>query len=103
MMSLVIYKYILNRDENGYCSVTLPLNAETLDVQFQRGVCCLWALVNPDEKSREDIFFRVLLTGEPLKVPIDKTAGRRAFGLRGKYLKTLQLDSLVYHVFQVQK
>lgn len=69
-------------------SVRMPAGAELLCVQVQRGVPCLWALVDPQAPLHE-----VELTTYGTGHPID--------GDPGDYIGTYQLrdGSLVFHVF----
>lgn len=82
----IIYKYqleIVDRQEKA-----MPVGAEILGVQNQRGTLTLWAWVNPKAKV-EIVPFYVFGTGHP----IDQT------GIE-EYVGTVQIDDLVWHVFK---
>jgi hypothetical protein len=52
----------------GEQRVMMPLKAEILSVQVQRGIPCLWALVDPDQESdaTETRTFLIFGTGHPI-------------------------------------
>jgi len=85
----VIYKFPLKTTD--YQEIYLPVDAEILTVQTQRGVPCLWALVEEDDRMTKH-GITIVGTGHPV-------------GDVGKYIGTYQLNSgdmvgdMVFHVF----
>ena len=81
-----IYKYVLTI--TGYQTVMMPRDAQILCVQMQRGVPCLWALV--DEQLPEvGRVIQICGTGHDLPNGV------------GKFIGTFQPnDSLVFHAFE---
>lgn len=71
--------------------VEMPVGAEILTVQEQRGKLCLWALVDP-EADKERRVFCIHGTGHPVSTVALK-----------KYIGTYQLmeGALVFHVFEL--
>lgn len=69
-------------------TVTLPVGAELLTVQVQRGEPCLWARVDP-RGTLGDITIRLAGTGHPIDDDV------------GDYVGTFQMHDgdLVFHVF----
>lgn len=70
-------------------TLDMPIDAQVLDVQVQKGIPCIWALVDPHaERCRRQ--FRVYGTGHPVNVT-------------GDHVGTFQLagGSLVFHMFEV--
>jgi len=79
-----IWKYPLAITERA--SILVPKGATFLDVQVQRGIPCLWALVDsaaPEEDRTIVIHGTGHLVGEGLS-----------------YIGTVQAGSLVWHVFE---
>ena len=72
----------------------LPKGSTILTVQTQRGVPCLWALVDLDESKKEERHIRIAGTGHQI---IDKEASR--------YIGTVQMaeGDLIWHVFEYEK
>ena len=70
--------------------VPMPAGAKLLDVQMQRGVCCIWAMCEPRAPS-EPRHIAIYGTGEP--VPDEP----------GEYVATFQMvdEALVFHVFEL--
>jgi len=50
-MSWAVFKYPITMALLGEVSVPMPHNAEILCVQMQRGQACVWARVNPAERT----------------------------------------------------
>jgi len=77
---------------NDYVTFGLPIGAEILTVQEQKGNLCLWALVDPNEHWIENRVIRMAGTGHP----IDDVAQYR-------YINTIQLlgGELIFHFFEV--
>ncbi len=82
-MTKTIWKFELNG------RVEMPVGAKILCCQSQKGVACLWALVNPEGET-EDRRFIVHGTGHP--VPDESE----------RYIDTYQElgGALIWHVFE---
>lgn len=70
-------------------AIDMPVGAQILDVQDQRGQLCMWALVDP-EAEIEQRSFRLAGTGHPIK----------GWGLH--HIATVQMaeGTLVWHLFE---
>lgn len=79
-----IYKYELKLQAEQV--VQMPHKPEILSVQIQRGVICVWALVNTTYSDVAYIF-EIIGTGNPVD------------SMLRKYLGTVQDGSMVWHVF----
>lgn len=89
-----VYKYKLDY-MNAVDVIEMPIGAEILHIEEQRGDVCLWATVDKEEqrvKKREFLFYG---TGSP----IDDSR------LNHEYIGTVLLmgGSLVLHFFEVTK
>lgn len=85
-----IYKYQLQITDRQ--TITIPASALILSVQFQNGVLCLWALVNPiaDQTTKN---IAIIGTGNP----IENLHPRNLY-----HLATAQdEDGFVWHVFEI--
>lgn len=71
-----------------YVSIEMPSRAVILDVAFQHGVLCAWAICK-DEDILALRNFRVAGTGHP----IDEATL--------EFVGTARLEALVFHVFEV--
>lgn len=86
-----IFKYELDFHLTNPVALHLPKGADILDVQYQSGRLCLWAMVDVDvdaQASRR--IFHCLPTGGEVpryRVPL-------------QYLKTVQNGPLVWHIFE---
>ncbi len=80
-----IYKYPLIL--TGKQAITMPYEAQILDVQMQNGVLCMWAMVDTVAKMNE-VTIRIYGTGRPIENP------------RLRYLATVQDGECVWHVFE---
>ncbi len=89
-MIRTIWKFELDATSNQV--IELPVGAEILTVQAQKGIPCLWALVDPTE-ANEKRFIEVFGTGHNMQ---------DGMGVSRFYLGTVQLGggSLVFHVFE---
>jgi len=89
-MGFAIWKFTLGVTDEQ--TVHLPYGAAVLHVAVQRGVPCLWAIVDP-EAEKEPRVFLTFGTGHP--VPDSP----------GNYLGSYMLDGggLVFHVFESTK
>ena len=87
-MNKTIWKYEITDHQ----VIEMPIGAEILMVQKQRGEPCMWALVDPT-KPKENRVFRVFGTGESIPYDMCKC---------GNYLGTYQLyqGAYVFHVFE---
>ena len=84
--SKVIYKYPLEIIDSQF--LELPFNAKILTVQIQESKPQLWALVDPDyETEKRNI--RIYGTGHHINQH-----------LKLKYISTIQINSLVFHIFE---
>jgi len=81
-----IWKYVLNFEREQL--VTMPSISEIMDIQMQRGVPVMWALVDP---SAEEIEVRIVVHGTGYD--IDEVP------YRNEYLGTVQDGDLVWHFF----
>jgi hypothetical protein len=90
-MSQVIWKYTLMPGES---QLEFPSGATILSVQLQREVPVVWALVDPDEETREARTFVTCPTGERFDVESDK---------RMSFLGTVQRrgGTFVWHIFEI--
>jgi len=84
-----IWKYEL--DIVGHQTLMIPAGGIVLSVQIQKGVACIWVLVNP-EKEKVERKFAIFGTGHPITTV---NSGRNFIG-------TIQIDggNLVFHVFE---
>jgi hypothetical protein len=84
-----IWKFTLKITD--FQSINLPKESQLLTVQIQKGVPCIWALVNPNKK-KEEIQIRIFGTGHPIEE-----------NFNGKYVGTFQVEEglLIFHVFIV--
>lgn len=80
-----IYKYPIEIADTQY--VEMPLGAQILSAQMQGGQLCLWAKVEPDEKKMLKRKILVFGTGHPMPMA------------HGAFVDTVQMGSLVWHVF----
>ena len=81
-----IYKYSLELLD--FQKVEMPEGFEILTAQIQNGVLCIWAIVNPENKTTK-VEFEILSTGEQMEQE------------RRRYVGTAQDGALVWHVFQI--
>jgi hypothetical protein len=84
-----IWKYELSITDRQ--TVMIPAWGRILSVQMQKGVACLWVLVNP-ENEKVKRHFAIYGTGHPVKPP----------GQNRQFVGTIQLNGgdLVFHVFE---
>lgn len=86
-MMYQIYKYSLIYP--GEMSVVLPFNAQILTVQNQDGVLQLWAKSDIDTERTERR--ELLITG----------TGHNIYRKNLEYIATVQMDKLVWHIFEI--
>jgi hypothetical protein len=55
-MKRQIWKWGINPTNDG--SISMPKGAELLSIQVQRGIPCIWALVDPAAEKEERRFLR---------------------------------------------
>jgi hypothetical protein len=91
-----IYKYELDIADDQL--VRLPAGATVLTVQAQHSIACLWAMVDPDEKEKDERLIRMVGTGHPIDDLMLE------FSVNYKYINTIQMaqGNLVFHVFLKQ-
>lgn len=94
----VVYKYRLAVGAN---CIKLPKYAKLLSVQVQKeplDAICLWALVDPNEKTLEERVFAVVPTGAA--IPFQNGAGHQT--VLPSYVGTVleANGALVWHVFE---
>jgi hypothetical protein len=92
-MLMKIWKY---QFEGPSMCWQMPQGAEILTAQYQGGIICLWARVDPD-KSKEPRRFQIYGTGHEISA-----------GPILRYVATVQtsgelLPSLVWHIFEVMR
>lgn len=85
-----IFKYEITPESTFLSArvVDMPVGAEVLDAQLQRGQLVLWAIVDPDAETEQRLF-RVCMTGETVSRPE-----------RLRHISTLQYHEFVYHIFE---
>ena len=91
-----VYKYAIKHQSTQ--RVEMPIGAEILSVQVQNNDAYVYALVNPDEPTTEDRFFRTYATGGNIPAEI---------GFELKYIGTFMLNdpehttgTFVGHLFE---
>lgn len=82
-----IHKYPMSQETTF---ISMPKGAKILDLQVQDGTPTIWALVD-DEAELEKRNFQTVGTGWPLNDAI------RGF----PHIGTVQIDGLVWHIFEV--
>lgn len=85
---MVIWKF--NLVITDMQEVVMPDGAELLSVANQRGVLCLWAMVDPLKEKRPR-YIEIVGTGNPM--PVD-------MGVDRKFIGTAVVDPFVWHVFE---
>jgi hypothetical protein len=86
-MKRQVWKYEL---QNMVFQLEIPKGGTILSLQMQKGIPCIWILVDI-EAEKESRTFEVVGTGNPISHE------------EGQYVGTFQLQSgeLVFHVFEV--
>jgi len=81
-----IWKYPI--EIHDLICIEMPKEAEILTVQSQKGIICIWALVNTDNPT-EQRRFRIYGTGNPVE-------------FNGDYIGTFQIynGDLIFHLFE---
>ncbi len=82
-----VYKYELDVIDEQW--IDMPIDAEPLCVQVQKGCPCIWVLVNTNDGFERRRF-------------VTHGTGHRVLDTAGAYIGTYQLDGgeLVFHVFE---
>ena len=90
-MKKTIWKYQLEPIDNQ--DIEMPFNSKILTIQTQQEKPCLWALVDPSEKT-EKRHIEIFGTGHPIHYDIGDT--------ERNYIGSYQLENgaLVFHVFE---
>ena len=88
-MSKEIWKFPINLHES-ISYVSMPIDAEILDIDIQLGKIQVWAIVDPNVGT-ENRSFSIYGTGQRIDME-----GK-------KYLKTVQADGgiFVWHIFEI--
>jgi len=82
-----IWKFTLKVADSQ--TIDMPMGAKILHVNTQAGDVCVWAEVDPLEKTKEHRHFEIRGTGHPIAPIIKK-----------QYIGTVLFDRLVFHVFE---
>lgn len=82
-----IWKYILKPDRIQ--TLELPSESTILSTSVENGHVCIWVRVNPDDKNREERCIEVIETGWNFSDNVQRI-----------FLGTVQLRSLVFHIFE---
>jgi hypothetical protein len=85
-----VYKYSFDIADEFV--IEMPIKAKVLCWNFQRGIPCIWALVDPEETEMKTMHFRLAGTGHP----IDNDDDIEPF-----YIGTVFIDdaNMVLHLF----
>jgi hypothetical protein len=91
-----VYKYPFIIDDEF--SIEFPVGTKVLCWNFQNGVPCIWALIDPDETEKKTCHFRLAGTGHP----IEESKWTDETNL--VYINTVFLNegSLVLHLFLIE-
>ena len=83
-----IWKYKIFPEEKQ--QISIPEGAKILDVQMQRGVPCVWALVDPDAEHE-------------IRTLVARGTGRPIITRPGEYIGTFQMagGDLMLHLFDI--
>lgn len=84
---ITIYKYQF--EIAGRVEIEMPAGANVLSIQLQDDKPTVWAMVETTY-SLERRVFRIYGTGHKLDM----------FATEGRYLGTIQLEGLVWHIFE---
>lgn len=86
-----IFKYELKVTDTQV--LELPYEHRILTVQNQNGNLCLWAVVDPEDTDTANRTIRIFGTGN------DASDLEYYFGGDMEYISTVQMNSLVWHIF----
>jgi len=81
-----IYKYPLGMVDSQI--VILPIYSKILTVQLQKDQPMLWAIIDTNEFKETEHIIEIYGTGHGMNK------------LKRKYISTIQLGSLIFHVFE---
>lgn len=81
----IVYKYPLKVEDEQ--ELNLPFGAVVLSANFQGEALCIWALVDMDEDFVKKQIIYIHGTGHPI---IEENS---------RFINTVFIDSLVFHVF----
>lgn len=86
----VIFKYTLAAI--GTQSVEMPVGSQILSLDVQNNQVQLWAMVDPNEREKENIKIEMMGTGHAFTIPDEFL----------KFIGTVQLSGgkWVFHIFQ---
>lgn len=89
-MKKTIWKFTFDIEDKFF--IRMPKDAQLLSVQVQAEMPCLWALVDPNNKTEERCF-EVFGTGYPINYDM---------GIDRSYIGTFQAQSgaYVFHLFE---
>jgi len=84
-----IWKFPL--EVTDHQTILMPPRAQLLTVQWQNSICCVWALCDQTDESRERRHIAIYGTGNPIP---DNPGG---------YIATFQMydGALVFHAFEI--
>lgn len=87
---MTIHKYPIFLTDHQ--RVALPAGATILTVQFLRDDLCLWAIVDPNQRTTVPVTILIYGDGHPMDA--------LPHGDRLDYLATVQHDTFAWHVFR---
>lgn len=100
-MKKTIWKFEFAIDDN--ILIEMPEGAEILSVQIQKGIPCIWALVNPLAKKTERQF-ELYGTGHEMECNDLSIGHEMEFNenLERKFIETFQMinGNVVFHLFE---
>ena len=88
MITIHKYPITFNPIPNKY-TISLPMDAEVLDVQMQGSNLVLWAMIDDNEGEFRDVTYHIFFTGEK----IDRS-------LALLHRKTINHHSFILHIFE---
>lgn len=89
---LKVYKYPV--ETKRLFKINMPQGARVLKVENQRGIPCLWALVNPDAVLFPR-YFLLAATGQDIEYDAEDL----------EFISTFQVDggTFIFHIFEIIK
>ena len=74
----------------GTTEIIMPIRAEVLTVQMQKGIPCIWVELNPRELEKQIRYFQWYGTGHPMPIS------------HKRYIGTIQdaQGELVFHLYE---
>ena len=87
-----IYKYPITVQDD--ISIEMPQGAKVLTVQMQRGIPCVWAIVDPDNEPAAK-YFRLAGTGHPITERVSRLL---------RHIGSFQMEgeTLIFHLFEIE-